>query len=93
MSPDVLEETEEKIEIARPWQVILHNDDWHPFDLVVLYVQKATGCNQPAAYRITLTAHETGQAACYAGPLEACERVSAKLQQIALNVSLERSAP
>ena len=89
MSPDVLEETEEKTETARPWQVILHNDDWHPFDLVVLYVQKATGCSEQAAYGITLGAHESGRAVCYAGPLEACERVAAELQEIALNISLD----
>ena len=62
MSTEVLVDTEEQTRTARPWQVILHNDDWHPFDLVVLYIQKATGCNEPTAYRITLTAHDSGQA-------------------------------
>lgn len=90
MAPDVLEQTGEKVELRSPWQVILFNDDWHPFDQVVLWVQKATGLGEPAAYRITLTAHETGQAVCYGGPLEACERVAAKLQEIDLKVSIER---
>lgn len=90
MPPDVVEETEEKVEVRRPWQVTLFNDDWHPYDQVVLWVQKATGCSEPEAERITWTAHTTGQAVCFGGPLEACERVAAKLEEIALKVSIER---
>lgn len=88
---EVAEQTEERTEIQRPWQVILFNDDWHDFNDVVLWVQKATGCNEQVAYQITLTAHTTGQAVCFGGPLEACERVAAKLEEIALRVSIERA--
>jgi len=91
MSPQVLEEPRTRAQLARPWQVILFNDDWHPFDQVVLYVQKATGCSEPVAHAITLAAHETGQSFCYAGGLEACERVAAKLEEIRLRVSIERA--
>jgi ATP-dependent Clp protease adaptor protein ClpS len=91
MSTDLLEETQSRVQLARPWQVILFNDEWHPFDQVVLYIQKATGCSEPAAHAITLAAHQTGQSSCYAGPLETCERVAAKLEEIRLRVSIERA--
>jgi ATP-dependent Clp protease adaptor protein ClpS len=87
---ELLEETQSRAQLARPWQVILFNDDWHAFDQVVLYVQKATGCSEPLAHAITLAAHQTGQSSCYAGALEACERVAAKLEEIRLRVSVER---
>ncbi|MBI2932386.1 MAG: ATP-dependent Clp protease adaptor ClpS [Planctomycetes bacterium] len=84
-------QTEHVVQPRRPWQVILFNEDRHTFDEVILQVQKATGCNLEEATRITWTAHTDGQAVCFSGPLERCEIVAAKLQEIRLNVSIERA--
>ena len=82
---------DERVELQRPWQVILFNDDVHSFDEVILQVQKATGCSLERAVEITYTAHTEGQAVCFGGPLERCEMVAAKLQEIRLRVSIDRS--
>ncbi len=91
--PQILDkpETEDAVQLQRPWNVILFNDDVHSFDEVVLQVQKATGCNQERAWQITWTAHTEGQAVAFTGPFERCEIVSAKLQEIRLRVSIDRS--
>ncbi len=91
MAPIAEPVTDEKVEVQRPWQVILFNDDWHTFDQVILQVQKATGCSLEDATLITLKAHTDGQAVCFSGPLERCEIVAGKLQEIKLNVRIERA--
>ncbi len=83
--------TDERVELARPWNVILYNDDVHSFDEVILQVQKATGCSLERAAAITFEAHNNGKAVCFTGPLERCEIVAAKLQEIRLNVTLEKT--
>jgi ATP-dependent Clp protease adapter protein ClpS len=90
--PQVLEEpkTEERVELQKPWNVILFNDEVHTFDEVILQVQKATGCSLARAEKITWTAHHEGQAVAFTGPLERCEIVATKLQEIKLNVTIER---
>jgi len=82
--------TDERVELSRPWNVILWNDDVHSFDEVILQVQKATGCSLDRATAITLEAHHNGKAVCFTGPLERCEIVAGKLQEIRLSVTLER---
>ena len=92
MSTTLLEpKLDEKTETQRPWEVILFNDDVHSFDEVILQVQKATGCSLENAVRITYTAHQEGQAVAFSGPLERCEMVAAKLQEIKLRVTIERA--
>lgn len=76
---------------TRPWQVVLYNDDVHPFDRVVLQVQKATGKSETEAYRITLEAHSRGKSVAYIGPLEDCQRVAGVLRRIRLQVEVDES--
>jgi ATP-dependent Clp protease adapter protein ClpS len=73
------------------YYVILYNDDVHAFDDVVRQVQKATGAATDEAFAITLQAHETGRAVCYAGPREACETVAGILREIALHVEIDQA--
>ncbi len=92
MSTTLLEpKLDEKTQTQRPWEVILFNDDVHSMDEVILQLQKATGCSLENAVRITLTAHHEGQAVAFGGPLERCEIVAGKLQEIKLQVRIERS--
>jgi ATP-dependent Clp protease adapter protein ClpS len=90
--PDVLEpDLDARVETVPPCQVILHNDDWHTFDEVILQLRKATGCALEEAVRIAWTAHTAGRAACFSGPFERCEIVATKLQEIRLGVTIERA--
>jgi ATP-dependent Clp protease adaptor protein ClpS len=70
------------------WQVILYNDDYHPFDQVVAQVQKATGYAYPRAYAITMEAHTTGRAVVWSGAIEECLRVEAVLREIGLHTDI-----
>jgi ATP-dependent Clp protease adapter protein ClpS len=83
--------TDERVEVARPWNVILFNDDVHSFEEVILQLQKATGCSLERAGAIAQEAHNNGKAVCFTGPLERCEIVAAKLYEIRLDVALEKS--
>ena len=68
IKPRIVEE--EATRLQSPWIVILYNDDWHPYDQVVLQVQKATGCSQEEAEWITYKAHTQGRAIAYKCSME-----------------------
>jgi ATP-dependent Clp protease adapter protein ClpS len=87
IKPRILEEEETRL--ARPWVVILYNDDWHPYDQVVFQVQKATGCSLEEAERITHEAHTQGRAIAYSGTQEECERAANVLREIRLQVETD----
>lgn len=78
--------------VIEPWNVILLNDDWHTFDEVILQLVKAIKCSPQKATVIALEAHNNGEAICYTGPKERCEHVASILEEIDLDVRIERSA-
>ena len=79
------------LDLDRPWNVILYNDDWHPFDQVVLQVQKATGYCLEKAEHITYEAHTTGRAVAYTGARPECQRVATVLREIRLQVEIDEA--
>jgi ATP-dependent Clp protease adaptor protein ClpS len=87
IKPRILEEEETRQ--ARPWVVILYNDDWHAYDQVVFQVQKATGCSLEEAEWITYEAHSQGRAIAFSGTQEECERVANVLREIRLQVETD----
>jgi ATP-dependent Clp protease adapter protein ClpS len=76
--------------VIEPWNVILLNDEWHTFDEVILQLLKATGCSVQDAQQITWAVHSEGEAVCYTGPRERCEHVAAVLEEIRLEVRIEK---
>jgi len=74
---------------ARPWTVILYNDDVHAFDEVVMQVQQATGSSEEKAYQVTLEAHSRGKSVVFTGPVEECQRVARVLRRIRLQVEVD----
>ena len=86
-SPEV--SVAEETRVARPWRVILFDDDVHTFEDVIVQVVLATRCSVEAAQRIAWTVHTTGKAVCFGGPFEACFRVKAVLDEIALITQIE----
>ncbi len=75
--------------IKRPWKVILYNDDIHSFDEVILQVQKATGCSEQEATRISMEAHFNGEAVAYTGEFVDCNKVAGILREIGLLVEIQ----
>ncbi len=86
--PELLEGEEQETEGALPWNVILYNDDVHSFNEVVFQVQKAVGVSSEIAFEITMEAHTKGQAVCYSGTRDDCEKVAAVLREIELTVEV-----
>jgi len=62
-----------------PHNVILFNDENHSFQEVVLQVIKAIKCTLEKAYKLTLEAHEKGEAVVFSGSKERCEHVDSIL--------------
>lgn len=85
----VKEDVATEANTARPWNVVLYNDDWHAFDEVVLQIQKATGKSESEAHAITHEAHDRGKAVAFTGTLEKCQSVAAVLRQIRLQVEVD----
>ncbi len=75
--------------VRRPWVVILYNDEVHTFDEVIRQLQKATGCSEPEATRITMEAHFKGKAVAFQGGFTECMRVIRVLREIALVVEIQ----
>ena len=86
--PDVFTVSDEAVEAAFPWQVIIFNDDVHTFDEVIFQIQKATGASLQAAFEITVEIHTKGKAVCFEGEVSACERVANILREISLSVEV-----
>lgn len=89
LATKVKEDTETAPTTARPWNVVLYNDDWHAFDEVVLQIQKATGKSESESHAITNEAHVRGKAIAFTGELEKCRTVAAVLRQIRLQVEVD----
>jgi ATP-dependent Clp protease adapter protein ClpS len=58
-------------------------------DEVIEQILIATSCSYEHAERCTLEVHHTGKAVVFHGELDACLRVSAVLEEIALHTQLE----
>ena len=78
-----------KPKIKRPWKVVLYNDNIHSFDEVILQVQKATGCSEQEATRISMEAHFRGKAVAYTGEFVDCNKVTGILREIGLLVEIQ----
>ncbi|MFQ5709065.1 MAG: ATP-dependent Clp protease adaptor ClpS [bacterium] len=87
--PEKTKSAQKKPRVARPWKVVLFNDDIHTFDEVILQVQKATGCSVVDATRITMEAHFKGKAVAFQGEFDDCFRVAGVLGEIGLMVEIE----
>jgi len=66
-------ETREKTELARPWRVIVHNDDVTPMDFVVRILTGVFALAATRAARVMLEAHHQGVAHVATLPLEEAE--------------------
>jgi len=89
--PDVEIVPQRETGSSLPWQVILYNDEHHTFEEVIHQLQKATGISADAAFEIAMEVHTKGRSICFAGTMQACERVMAILREIALTVAIDRS--
>jgi ATP-dependent Clp protease adapter protein ClpS len=81
-------EYENDISVKNPYRVILFNDAWHSFDEVIDQIVKAIQCSFDKAREFAFEAHVKGKAEVYKGDLNKCLKVSAILEEIALNTQI-----
>ena len=71
------------------YRVVLFNDEEHSFDEVIGQIIKATRCSRQNAERCTWEVHTRGRSIVYFGPIGACLKVSAILEEIALKTEIQ----
>jgi ATP-dependent Clp protease adapter protein ClpS len=86
---ETLEKTHIDINIGKPYNVILFNDENHSTEEVTTQIIKAIHCTQAQAENIMWTAHKTGRAIVFTGHLEKCELVAQILEEIRLGTKIE----
>lgn len=75
-----------------PYQVILHNDDHHGMDeVIVALIRSVPGVNERKAILIMLEAHTTGRAVVIVCPQEQAEFYAERLGTYGLTVTIERA--
>ena len=75
-----------------PHRVILHNDDVHSMDEVVVALREAVpGLGTRRAMQIMLEAHLTGQSTVVVCPREQAEHYAERLASFGLTVTIERA--
>lgn len=93
-APDVARESDVQglLERFPPYRVILHNDDHHGMDEVVLALRKSVpGLNERKAILIMLGAHLHGRATVIVCPREQAEYYAERLGSYGLTVTIERA--
>lgn len=84
-----IKDTNTTINLGRPCNVILFNDDNHEMGEVISQIMKATGCSTQQATAVMLEAHTSGRAVAYTGHRERCEQVANVLEEIRLGTKIE----
>lgn len=83
---DILEEEEVSVGISS--RVVLYNDNWHTFDEVIFQLIKALACTYEKARAYAFEVHVKGKCIVFNGEMKACLKVSAVLEEIALNTQI-----
>jgi ATP-dependent Clp protease adaptor protein ClpS len=76
VQPDIKRdiEREEQTEYERMWKIIIHNDDFTPYDFVIIILIRFFKLSTPDAESITWKAHHSGAALVQILPKSEAER-------------------
>ena len=88
-NPQTEEEVIDEVKVQHPARAILFNDEVHTFDEVISQIMKATGCDFPAAEKMTWEVHDTGKSCVFTGDLVKCLQVTSILEEIELMTQVE----
>lgn len=91
MTTDTVFDTSTTTNVGKPRKVVLFNDEDHSMDEVAAQIIQAIHCSMDEAFKIMLTAHNTGRAVVFTGSLERCEHVAAVLDEIRLGTKIEEA--
>jgi ATP-dependent Clp protease adaptor protein ClpS len=74
------------------YAVLLHNDEVHSMDFVVVALLKSVpGLSQPEAIAIMLEAHQTGRGVVIVCPLEQAEHYRDRIRSFTLGCTIEQA--
>ena len=82
--------TEERTELATPWNVIVHDDPITLMSYVVMIFQRIFGYEYGKAYRLMMEVHTQGRSIVWSGAREMAETYVQKLHSAQLLASMER---
>ena len=82
-------ETESADELARPWNVIVHNDPINLMSYVTLVFQRVFGYSRARAQRLMLEVHHQGRSLVWCGGREHAEMYVHQLHGYQLWATLE----
>ena len=92
--PDLLEspETDLKEEIARSWQVVVHNDPVNLMSYVTMVFRRVFGWNREWAEQHMMEVHHKGRSIVWSGDREKAELYVQQLHGFLLLATLERAS-
>ena len=91
---DPMSQTAIKPQIDRPgvstgrWMVVIYNNDYTPFDMVILALVRATGCDLREAQTETWEAEHYGKAAVHFAAKTECEKAADIISSIGVKTEV-----
>ncbi|HWA83635.1 MAG TPA: ATP-dependent Clp protease adaptor ClpS [Fimbriimonadaceae bacterium] len=70
------------------WMVVIFNDDHTPYDMVILALVRATGCDLREAEMETWEAHHFGKAPVHFSSKEECDQAAAVISSIGVKTEV-----
>ena len=89
-APSILEKTDQKVELNKPWKVIVLNDPVNLMNYVVLVFKKVFGYDENKATKHMKEVHELGKSVLWVGDREMAESYAYQLQLWKLQTILEQ---
>jgi ATP-dependent Clp protease adaptor protein ClpS len=88
--PGVIEEVETETSLARPWNVIVHDDPISLMTYVTVTFQRVFGYAYDKAHRLMMEVHNQGRSIVWTGGREQAELYVFKLHAAQLRATLEQ---
>ena len=89
-TPVIVPDTDDEIDIDKPWQVVVWNDPVNTMSYVVYVFRKLFGYDEPKATKLMLQVHHEGRSIVSDGPREKAEIVCFRLHNHGLWATIEK---
>ncbi len=88
--PSVSEETEQEVQLNKPWKVVVFNDPVNLMNYVVMVFKKVFGYDENKATKHMKEVHELGKSVLWVGDRERAENYAYQLQLWKLQTILDQ---
>lgn len=88
--PSVSEETEQEVQLNKPWKVVVFNDPVNLMNYVVMVFKKVFGYDENKATKHMKEVHELGKSVLWVGDREKAESYAYQLQLWKLQTILDQ---